>query len=185
MSDNKLKLFIYYPIILSIVLAGGMYLGSELQVSNFYESTVSKAPSNSRKISNLLNYVMEEYVDTVDMEGLTESTIVEMLGQLDPHSAYIPARDLDAMNEPLHGNFNGIGVEFNIINDTIVVVAPISGGPSEKLGIRSGDRIVTIEDTLVAGVGITNKDVISKLRGARGTEVRVGIYRRRVKDLLD
>ncbi len=185
MSNNKFKLFIYYPIILSIVLAGGIYIGSELQVGHLYESTITRTPSNSRKISNLLNYVMEEYVDSVDMEDLTESVIVEMLGQLDPHSAYIPARDLDAMNEPLHGNFDGIGVEFNIINDTIVVVAPISGGPSEKLGIRSGDRIVTIEDTLVAGTGITNKDVISKLRGERGTEVRISIYRRRVKGLLD
>jgi carboxyl-terminal processing protease len=107
-----------------------------------------------------------------------------MLDQLDPHSSYIPARDLDAMNEPLTGNFDGIGVEFNIISDTIVVVAPINGGPSEKLGIRSGDRIVTIEDTLVAGIGISNKDVISKLRGERGTKVKIEIARRGQKKLI-
>lgn len=184
MSDNKLKLFIYYPIVLSVVLAGGIYLGSILGVG-YMPGTLIEAPSNtSKKITNLLNYVQEEYVDTVDLEGLTESTIINMLEQLDPHSSYIPAQDLDAMNEPLSGNFDGIGVEFNILNDTIVVVAPINGGPSEKLGILSGDRIVTIEDSTVAGVGVTNKDVISMLRGERGTKVEVGIVRRGEKQVL-
>lgn len=185
MSDKRLKLFIYYPIILSVVLAGGMYLGSVLHFGYQDVNLVSPSPNGSKKISNLLNYVLEEYVDSVDMEGLTESTIIQMLDQLDPHSAYIPARDLAAMNEPLQGNFDGIGVEFNIINDSIVVVAPISGGPSDKLGIRSGDRIVTIEDSLVAGIKIQNKDVISLLRGERGTMVHVGIFRRGVKNLID
>lgn len=184
MSDNKLKLFIYYPIVLAIVLASGIYVGSILGVGYLPGAVVESSTGNSKKISNLLNYVMEEYVDTVDMEGLTESTIVKMLDQLDPHSSYIPAKDLEATNEPLEGNFDGIGVEFNILNDTIVVVAPINGGPSEKLGIRSGDRIVTIEDSTIAGTGITNKDVISMLRGKRGTKVKVGIARRGEPDLL-
>lgn len=184
MSDNKLKLFIYYPIVLACVLAGGIYLGSILGVG-YVPGTLMEVPSNtSKKITNLLNYVEEEYVDSVDLDGLTESTIISMLEQLDPHSSYIPAKDLDAMNEPLSGNFDGIGVEFNIINDTIVVVAPINGGPSEKLGILSGDRIVTIEDSTIAGVGVTNKDVISMLRGERGTKVKVGIRRRGEKELL-
>lgn len=182
---NRLRIFIYYPIILSLVLVGGIYLGSVLEVGHLYNTNADRSPNSSRKITNLLNYVLEEYVDTVDMEGLTESTIIKMLDQLDPHSAYIPARDLSAMNEPLKGNFDGIGVEFNIINDSIVVVAPISGGPSDKLGIRSGDRIVTIEDSTVASIGITNKDVINKLRGERGTKVRVQIYRRGVENLID
>lgn len=184
MSDNKLKLFIYYPIILAIVLASGIYVGSILGVGYLPSSVVESSTGNSKKINNLLNYVMEEYVDTVDMEGLTESTIVKMLDQLDPHSSYIPAKELEATNEPLEGNFDGIGVEFNIISDTIVVVAPINGGPSEKLGIRSGDRIVTIEDSTIAGTGITNKDVISMLRGKRGTKVKVGIARRGEANLL-
>jgi len=183
MSDKRLRLFIYYPIILSLVLAGGIYLGSRLNVSYLYDLPGADATDNSRKITNLLNYVMDEYVDTVDLDGLTESTIISMLDQLDPHSAYIPARELQAMNEPLNGNFDGIGVEFNIINDTIVVVAPISGGPSEKLGIRSGDRIVMIEDSVVAGVGIQNQDVISKLRGERGSKVHISIFRRGLKGL--
>ncbi|TNF28303.1 MAG: S41 family peptidase [Bacteroidetes bacterium] len=149
-----------------------------------HSGLVESSTHESRKITNLLNYVQEEYVDSVDLEGLTEQAIISMLDQLDPHSSYIPARDLEAMNEPLNGNFDGIGVEFNIIEDTIVVVAPISGGPSEKLGIRSGDRIVMIEDSLVAGIGITNKDVIDKLRGERGTKVRIEIARRGQKKLL-
>ncbi len=184
MKDDRLKLFVYYPIVLALVLAGGIHLGSVLQVGNLSDTVHGGSPNSSRKITNLLNYVMEEYVDTVNMDGLTESTIINMLGQLDPHSAYIPARDLKAMNEPLQGNFDGIGVEFNIINDSIVVVAPIAGGPSDRLGIRSGDRIVTIEDSTVAGIGIGNKEVIDRLRGPRGTKVRVGIHRRGVRALI-
>jgi len=184
MSDNRLKIFIYYPIILALVLASGIYLGSFLSVGYLPSSVIESSTSNSKKITNLLNYVQEEYVDSIDLDGLTESTIISMLEQLDPHSSYIPARELEATNEQLDGNFDGIGVEFNIINDTIVVVAPINGGPSEKLGIRSGDRIVIIEDSLVAGTGVKNQDVISMLRGERGTYVKVEIARRGVKKLI-
>ncbi|MCF8465458.1 MAG: S41 family peptidase [Flavobacteriales bacterium] len=184
MSNNRLKIFIYYPIILAVVLASGIYLGSLLGNGYLPMSVIEASSSNSKKITNLLNYVQEEYVDSIDLDGLTESTIISMLEQLDPHSSYIPARELEATNEQLEGNFDGIGVEFNIINDTIVVVAPINDGPSEKLGIRSGDRIVTIEDSLVAGTGIKNQDVISMLRGERGSKVKVEIARRGVKKLI-
>ncbi|MGB0367889.1 MAG: S41 family peptidase [Flavobacteriales bacterium] len=184
MGDNKFKLFIYYPIVLAMVLAGGIFLGAKLNAGFSPGVMLDSSTGSSKKISNLLNYVEEEYVDTVDLDGLTESAIINMLDQLDPHSSYIPARELESTNDPLNGNFDGIGVEFNIISDTIVVVAPITGGPSEKLGIRSGDRIVTIEDSLIAGIGITNKDVISMLRGERGTKVKVEIYRRGEQDLI-
>jgi carboxyl-terminal processing protease len=184
MSDNRLRVFIYYPLILALVLAGGVFLGAKLNTGFAPGIMMESSIGNSKKISNLLNYVEEEYVDSVDLDGLTEAAIIKMLDQLDPHSSYIPARDLESTNDPLNGNFDGIGVEFNIINDTIVVVAPINGGPSEKLGIRSGDRIVTIEDSLIAGTGITNKDVISLLRGERGTKVKVEIYRRGQKGLI-
>jgi carboxyl-terminal processing protease len=98
----------------------------------------------------------------VSMDSLTEETITKLLQSLDPHSSYIPAKELQAMNEPLEGKFEGIGVEFNIIDDTIVVIAPISGGPSQKLGIQPGDRIVKIEGQTVAGNGIKSKDVMDK-----------------------
>lgn len=186
MSDRQLRLFIYLPIAFSVVLAGGIWLGTYLQPARpNFTINMGGASENARKITNLLNYVAEQYVDSIDMDGLTEEAIINLLNQLDPHSGFIPARDLEAMNQPLQGNFDGIGVEFNIIRDTIVVVAPISGGPSERLGIMAGDRIVTIEDTTVAGTGIRNEDVIGKLRGLRGTKVRVGIARRGQRALLD
>lgn len=186
MAENRLRYFIYLPIVFAVVLAAGIWLGAYLQPTGpNYTINLGGPSDNARKITNLLNYVAEEYVDSIDMDGLTEEAIISLLSQLDPHSGYIPARDLEAMNQPLQGNFDGIGVEFNIIRDTIVVVAPISGGPSEKLGIMAGDRIVTIEDTTVAGIGIRNEDVISKLRGLRGTKVRVGISRRGQRNLLD
>lgn len=137
------------------------------------------------KFDDVLNLIETKYVDVPDYDKLVEEAIVGMVKELDPHSEYMTAEEYERMNEPLSGNFEGIGVQFNIIKDTIAVVSPISGGPSEKLGIRSGDKIVIIEDTVVAGIGITNQDVIDKLRGPKGTKVRVKIFRRGVKGLID
>ena len=137
------------------------------------------------KFDDVLNLIESKYVDKPDYDGLIEKAIVGMVKELDPHSEYMTAEEYDRMNEPLTGNFEGIGVQFNILKDTIAVVSPISGGPSERLGIRSGDKIVVIEDTVVAGIGITNRDVINKLRGDKGTKVRINIYRRGVDDLID
>lgn len=137
------------------------------------------------KFDDVLNLIEDKYVDHPDYDKLIEEAIVGMVKELDPHSEYMTAEEYEKMNEPLSGNFEGIGVQFNIIKDTIAVVSPISGGPSERLGIRSGDKIVVIEDTVVAGIGITNNDVIHKLRGDKGTKVRVKIYRRGVSDLID
>jgi len=136
------------------------------------------------KFDDVLNLIESKYVDNPDYTALVDEAIVGMVKELDPHSEYMTAEEYQKMNEPLKGNFEGIGVQFNITKDTITVVSPISGGPSEKLGIRSGDKIVVIEDTVVAGIGITNRDVIDKLRGDKGTKVRIKIYRRGVKDLI-
>ena len=136
------------------------------------------------KFDDVLNLIESKYVDNPDYTALVDEAIVGMVKELDPHSEYMTAEEYKKMNEPLKGNFEGIGVQFNITKDTITVVSPISGGPSEKLGIRSGDKIVVIEDTVVAGIGITNRDVIDKLRGDKGTKVRIKIYRRGVKDLI-
>lgn len=137
------------------------------------------------KFEYLVMQIKRQYVDSIQEEKLVEDAIVGMLKELDPHSNYIPAKEVQKMNEPLEGNFDGIGVQFNIVDDTIVIVSPISGGPSEKLGIRSGDRIVEIEYDNVAGIGIKNSDVMEKLRGKKGTKVNVGIYRRGEKEILD
>ncbi len=137
------------------------------------------------KFDDVLNLMENKYVDEPEFGTLIDEAIVGMVKELDPHSEYMTADEYKKMSEPLTGNFEGIGIQFNILKDTILVVSPISGGPSEKLGIRSGDKIVIIEDTVVAGIGITNRDVIDKLRGDKGTKVRVRIYRRGVKDLID
>lgn len=137
------------------------------------------------KFDDVLNLMDNKYVDEPEFDALIEEAIVGMVKELDPHSEYMTAEEYKKMNEPLSGNFEGIGIQFNILKDTILVVSPISGGPSEKLGIRSGDRIVIIEDTVVAGIGITNRDVIDKLRGDKGTEVDVRILRRGVRELVD
>ncbi len=125
------------------------------------------------------------YVDTVNQDKLTESAIEGMLKTLDPHSVYISADEVKKMNEPLDGSFEGIGIEFNILNDTLIVVNPISGGPSEKVGIMAGDRIVTVDGDNIAGIGLKNSDVFRLLRGAKGTTVTLGIKRKGEKEILD
>ncbi|MCF8455607.1 MAG: S41 family peptidase [Bacteroidales bacterium] len=148
-------------------------------------SLLSQNDIQAKKFERLLNLIEKQYVDTVDSEALVEAAIVGLLKELDPHSVYISKDEVKGMNEPLQGNFEGIGVQFNILDDTIIVIHPISGGPSDKLGIKSGDRIVTINDENVAGNGITNNKVRSKLMGNKGTVVNVGIKRFGSKKLLD
>ncbi len=139
----------------------------------------------SLKFSQVLNWIDKYYVDTVNKSILVEKAIVEMLQNLDPHSTYLTRDEVKAISEPLQGNFEGIGISFNILKDTIFVINPIPNGPSEKVGIIAGDRIVKIEGQPVAGVGIKNSDVFAKLRGKKGTRVNVTISRRSVNELLD
>ena len=139
----------------------------------------------TKKFGTLLNMLDRLYVDSVDMDELVEVAITKMLEELDPHSIYFSEEDLREANEPLVGSFEGVGVQFNIFKDTIMVVSPIAGGPSERLGIRAGDRIVQVEDEYVAGVGVSNKDVIRLLKGPKGSMVQVFIKRDGEKDLLE
>lgn len=139
----------------------------------------------SLKFSQVLNWVDKYYVDSINKGELVEKAIIEMLKNLDPHSTYLTKEEVRQMNEPLQGNFEGIGISFNILDDTIFVINPIPGGPSEKVGIIAGDRIVLIEGENVAGIGIKTSDVYTKLRGDRGTKVTVAVKRRTVPDLLD
>lgn len=138
----------------------------------------------SDKFAYLLQSIELMYVDSVNSKELVEKAIIHMLEELDPHSTYISAEEVQEANEPLQGSFDGIGIQFNILHDTIMVVEPIQGGPSEKLGIKAGDKIVEVEGTKMAGVGIKNSDVLAKLRGPKGTVVKVGIERKGVKDIL-
>ena len=138
----------------------------------------------AQKFGTLMRYIGQLYVDSVSVEELTERAMVKMLEDLDPHSVYFSAEELKEADEPLNGNFDGIGVQFNIFKDTIMVVSPISGGPSERLGIRAGDRIVEVDGENTAGIGITNRDVMKLLKGPKGTVVQVGIKREGEADLL-
>ncbi len=123
-------------------------------------------------------HIERMYVDDVDKNKLVDAAIVSMLEELDPHSIYIPKEDLEEVNEPLKGNFEGVGIQFNIIRDTIYVVDAIPGGPSERIGIRAGDKVLTIDKETVAGVNFKNADVMKRLRGKKGTKVDVAILRR-------
>lgn len=152
----------------------------------FSISLVINAQSTSgKKLESLLQLVDYAYVDTVKTDELAETAIRSMLKELDPHSVYVPADEIKAMNEPLVGKFEGVGIQFNILDDTILVTNTIAGGPSEKLGLMAGDRIVTIDEELVAGNGVTNSIVIKKLRGDKGTKVTVEILRRGEGELLE
>ena len=137
------------------------------------------------KIGRTFGLIDAFYVDTADVNMLTEKAIIEILKNLDPHSTYISAKDVKEMNEPLNGNFEGIGVQFNLLRDSIIIIEPISGGPSEKVGIRAGDRIITINQEKVTGIGISTTGVRSRLMGAKGTKVNVNVFRKGVKDILD
>ncbi len=135
------------------------------------------------KFSHVLNLTLKNYVEDVDTQKLTESAINGLLSQLDPHSVYIPASQLQRVQEEFQGSFEGIGIEFQVLNDTLLVVAAIAGGPSEALGIQSGDKIVKIDDS--TAIGITQEQVPKKLRGPKGTKVRVTILRAGIKDRLE
>jgi carboxyl-terminal processing protease len=133
-----------------------------------------------QKMREVLSLIKNEYVDTANTEVLVEDAIKHMLGKLDPHSSYISASDIIEANEDLKGNFEGIGIEFNIFHDTLVVVSALSGGPSESVGLRSGDKIIKVDDKNIGGIGLSNRDVQTYLKGPKGTEVKIEVLRKSV-----
>lgn len=150
-----------------------------------YNFGYAQETSLSYKMKQVLNYMDNYYVDTVNQDEIVEKAIKEMLKQLDPHSIYISKEDVKRMSQPLEGSFEGIGIQFNVLNDTIIIVSTISGGPSEKLGIRAGDRIIKIEGENVANIGITTSGVRERLLGEKGTEVKISIHRRGERKLIN
>ena len=172
---NK-KIIIPIIIIMTVV---SIFIGMKIQDA----ISDDKVSDQVRKFSEVLNLTSRYYVDNVDTQKLTESAIRGMLDELDPHSIYISSDQLKRVNEEFQGSFEGIGVEFDVINDTLTVVSPISGGPSEKLGILAGDKIVKIDD--VSAVKITREDVPKKLRGPKGTIVKLSIVRTGMNEALE
>ncbi len=184
MSTHKnSKKAITLPLYIAITLCIGVFIGA-----NMVGSTTSNSSSISKSLSKfrqVLMHIENDYVDEVNSDDLVESAISNMLEELDPHTSYIPARDLELIQSRLEGNYEGIGIEFNIFKDTIHVVTPLSGGPSQKLGIRAGDKIIKVDGEVVAGIGITNQKVVETLRGPGGSEVTVSIKRKGEKELMD
>jgi carboxyl-terminal processing protease len=178
------KFQIFYPLLLVAVLGGGVFIGMGLG-GNSPDNPLVFRGSEADKFSQVVRLVDSEYVDSVDMTGLVDGAIQTFLQELDPHSYYISAEERAEYSEPLQGNFDGIGVEFRIVKDTVMVITPVSGGPSEQVGIRAGDRIVTVNDTSIAGKDITNKRVMELLRGERGTAVDLGVLRFGQKGIID
>lgn len=160
------------PFYFALFLALGVVVGIFLVPSGGGSFT-----GQGNRLSEIIGLIDGYYVDTVDSELLEEMAISDMLHNLDPHSVFISSRDIQAVNEPLEGEFDGIGVEFNILDDTVYVVNVIEGGPSEKAGLLAGDRIILVNDTLFSGTGLNNERVIKTLKGKRGTTVKVGIKR--------
>ena len=177
---NKRNLILVLIVFLSVVL--GLLLGNllarraEIRGPQGDFSFLSREFSNN-KLDEVLSLIDQQYVDSIDVNELTEEMMVDLIAKLDPHSVYIPAADLENVNSELEGSFSGIGVQFNIQNDTITIVSVISGGPSEKVGLLAGDRIVEVNDTAFTGKKVTNEKVMKKLRGKDNTKVKLGIRR--------
>ncbi|MBN2519894.1 MAG: S41 family peptidase [Bacteroidales bacterium] len=186
MTIKNTKRQIVQPLLFAAVLILGIYLGRVLTVqSHGIGGNKLLIYPQTNKIEAMLNLIRDEYVDTINKDQLVESIIPELLKNLDPHTVYIPAKDLQSVNEELDGNFGGIGVQFSMQTDTVLVISVISGGPSEKVGILPGDRIVSVNDTIIAGVKLPSNDVVKKLKGPIGTKVKVGVIRRNLTTPLE
>lgn len=178
--NKSIKYFLFgFALIIVGLLAGFKIKG------NVPGSSAAEIDSGMRKLQKTLLFIENNYVEKPNHDKLVDDAINGLLEGLDPHSFYIPSKDMKQMQEQMDGSFDGIGIEFNILDDTIYVAVPISGGPSEKLGIMTGDRIVKVDDKDVAGIGITNTQVMKHLKGPKGTEVKVTILRKGSKELLD
>ena len=164
-------------------MLAGMLLGF-LVFNNHFNKRAVQLEGNS-KFDEVMWYIDNDYVDVPDAQKLQDEAITAMVDELDPHSVYIPKKEFDEVNDDLLGSFEGIGVQFHLEDDTIAIVSVIKGGPSEKVGILAGDRIVYVDDTLVAGVKLKSEDVVRKLKGPKNTKVKVRVLRRGIEGLLD
>ena len=169
-------------VVLGLVL--GQYLGRNSTTSQL-KGMLSRMALPTNKLTYTLSLIENQYVDSVSMDSLAEHVIPLLVKELDPHSVYIPASEMQALNEPLEGEFDGIGVVFNMATDTVIVLNVISSGPSDKAGVVAGDRIVRINDSLVAGQQIAQREIMRRLRGKRGSEVRLGLERRGIDELVE
>ena len=180
MKNNNTR---FIPFLLAICLIAGIAIGT-FYANHFSGNKLGIINTSSNKLNALLRIIDDQYVDTVTMGELVEEAMPQILSELDPHSSYIPAKDLEAVNADLKGSFSGIGIQFTIQNDTIHVNSVIQGGPSEKVGLMAGDRIVEVDDSAFVGKIVTNSEAMKRLKGEKGSKVKLGVYRPGEKDLL-
>ena len=204
MMNKRNRLIIFMPLIVSIALIIGIFLGNwitsvrirgivsdeisnqrfSIRPGNNSGSGFSLTPKGS-KVTSALQYILNGYVDTVSIGNLNEAVMPALVDNLDPHSIYIPATDFQRFSEPLMGNFSGIGVSFNMTDDTVAIINTIRNGPSEMVGIMAGDRIIMVDDSVVAGVNMPSNDIVKMLKGPKNTQVKVSVYRRGEKAPID
>ena len=168
---------LWLPLAIALALVVGIFFGSRF-------TNNKPVAENDRKLNAILNLIAQDYVDTTNLNDLIEMSIPEILSNLDPHTSYFTAEDLKASTEDLNGSFSGIGISFMMADDTIGVIEVIPGGPSEKVGLMAGDKIVLIDDSIATGPKMTSSDVIKRLRGDKGSKVKLGIKRQNSKKLL-
>ena len=180
MKNNNTR---FIPFLLAICLIAGIAIGT-FYANHFSGNKLGIINTSSNKLNALLRIIDDQYVDTVNMGELVEEAMPQILSELDPHSSYIPAKDLEAVNADLKGSFSGIGIQFTIQNDTIHVNSVIQGGPSEKVGLMAGDRIVEVDDSAFVGKIVTNSEAMKRLKGEKGSKVKLGVCRPGEKDLL-
>ncbi len=188
-SYRNSKRAVLLPVVLAVVLVVGLFAGnyfgrfnSAAQLRGMLQQ-MGQMPQN--KLTQALALIEQEYVDSLSMDTLSEHLIPVLLKELDPHSEYIPASVMAELNEPLEGEFDGIGVVFNMATDTVIVLNVIPKGPSDKAGVKAGDRIIEINDSIVAGRKIPQNDIVKQLRGKRGTTVRLGLERQHIDELVE
>lgn len=174
----------FMPLIIAISVIAGILIGT-FYTRRFAGNKLGIINGSSNKLNALLRVIDDQYVDTVNMADLVEEAMPQILAELDPHSTYIPAQRLEEVNSELEGSFSGIGVQFTIQEDTIHINSVVQGGPSEKVGLMAGDRIVMVNDSLFVGKGLTNEKAMRNLKGPKGTQVKLGIKRATEKELLD
>ncbi len=174
----------FTPLVIAVSVVAGILIGT-FYAKHYGGNKLGIINGSSNKLNALLRIIDDQYVDTVNMTDLVEKAMPQILAELDPHSTYIPAQNLEEVNSELEGSFSGVGIQFTIQQDTIHVNNVVAGGPAEKVGIMAGDRIVTVDDSLFVGKGLTNEKAMRHLKGPKGSEVKLGIKRATEKGLLD
>lgn len=204
MNKRRNRLIVFMPLIVSVALIIGILLGNwitGIRIRGIVSDEISNQrfsirPGNNagsgfsltpkgNKVASALHYILNEYVDTVSVGKLNEAVMPALVDNLDPHSIYIPATDFQKFSEPLMGNFSGIGVSFNMVDDSVAIINTIPNGPSEMVGVMAGDRIIMVDDSVVAGVDMPSNDIVKMLKGPKNTQVKVTVYRKGEKAPID